>query len=100
MKILNIEKKTPSNVIMEELSKKNTKGGTSQVDIASYAALANELRKHGISIKDAADILGVPRSRFYPHTRRRKETAMVLLLHDLFSWYVIPASAKLDLAFL
>lgn len=51
MKILNIEKKTPSNVIMEKLSKKNTKVGTSQVDIASYAALANELRKHALVLR-------------------------------------------------
>jgi len=36
--------------------------------------LAGELKKQGISIKDAADILGVPRSRFYPRTRKKKET--------------------------
>ena len=46
----------------------------SQIDTASYATLANELKKQGISIKDAADILGVPRSRFYPRTRKKKET--------------------------
>jgi len=32
--------------------------------------LANELKKDGISIKDAAAILAVPRSRFYPRNVR------------------------------
>jgi putative transposase len=36
--------------------------------------LATELRKDGISIKDAAKILGVPRSRFYFRNRKSNQT--------------------------
>ena len=35
-----------------------------------FAALAAELRKDGISTKDAAEILGVSHSRFYPRYRK------------------------------
>jgi len=36
--------------------------------------LTAELKKDGISIKDAAAILGVPRSRFYPRNRKSNRT--------------------------
>lgn len=36
--------------------------------------MATQLRKDGISIKDAAAILGVPRSRFYPRHRKSNQT--------------------------
>ena len=36
--------------------------------------MATELKKDGINIKDAAEILGVPRSRFYPRNRKSNKT--------------------------
>lgn len=36
--------------------------------------MAAELRKDVISIKDAAEILGVSRSRFYPRYRKSNQT--------------------------
>jgi len=38
-----------------------------------YAAFADELKEDGISIKDAAEILKIIRSRFYPRSSQRKE---------------------------
>ena len=36
--------------------------------------MATELKKDGIIIKDAAEILGVPRSRFYPRKHKSNKT--------------------------
>ena len=36
--------------------------------------MVTELREDGISIKDAAEILGVPRSQFYPRNRKSNRT--------------------------
>ena len=35
--------------------------------------MANDLKEQGIPIKEAADILGIPRSRFYSRARKSKE---------------------------
>jgi DNA-binding NtrC family response regulator len=77
LRIKDLEQALGRKTLEVEVLKKNRRflhSQTSQVDLDYYTALTAELKKDGINIKDAAEILGVPRSRFYPRNRKSNKT--------------------------